>query len=55
LSQPNPILEISDDKADGFTLREDLKWSDGLTAEDVVFTYQDVIFNKQIPPIGKIV
>jgi peptide/nickel transport system substrate-binding protein len=44
--------EISDDKKRiVFTLREGLKWSDGepLTADDVVFTYQDVIFNKQIP------
>ena len=44
--------KISDDKKQiVFTLREGLKWSDGepLTAEDVVFTYQDVIFNKQIP------
>ncbi len=44
--------EISDDeKRIVFTLREGLKWSDGepLTADDVIFTYQDVIFNKQIP------
>lgn len=34
-----------------FTLREDLRWSDGepLTAADVEFTYNDVIFNEQIP------
>jgi len=34
-----------------FTLRENLKWSDGepLTAEDVVFTYNDLIFNPDIP------
>ncbi|MBE9179684.1 ABC transporter substrate-binding protein [Oculatella sp. LEGE 06141] len=34
-----------------FTLREGLKWSDGepLTAADVVFTYQDVVFNDKIP------
>lgn len=34
-----------------FTLREGLKWSDGhpLTTDDVVFTYEQVIFNKQIP------
>jgi peptide/nickel transport system substrate-binding protein len=34
-----------------FTLREGLRWSDGelLTADDVIFTYQDVIFNPQIP------
>ncbi len=44
--------EISDDKKRiVFTLREGLKWSDGepLTADDVIFTYQDVIFNKDIP------
>ena len=44
--------EISDDKKHIiFTLREGLKWSDGepLTADDVVFTYQDVIFNQEIP------
>jgi peptide/nickel transport system substrate-binding protein len=34
-----------------FTLREGLKWSDGepLTADDVVFTYNDLIFNEEIP------
>jgi peptide/nickel transport system substrate-binding protein len=34
-----------------FTLREGLNWSDGepLTADDVVFTYRDVIFNDKIP------
>jgi peptide/nickel transport system substrate-binding protein len=34
-----------------FTLRPDLKWSDGqpLTADDVLFTYQDIIFNEKIP------
>lgn len=44
--------EISEDKLKiRFTLREGLKWSDGtpLTAADVVFTYQDVIFNPAIP------
>lgn len=44
--------EISEDKKRiVFTLRQGLKWSDGepLTADDVVFTYEDVIFNKQIP------
>ncbi|MDF5720466.1 MAG: ABC transporter substrate-binding protein [Rhizonema sp. PD37] len=43
---------ISDDKKHiVFTLREGLKWSDGepLTTDDVIFTYEDVIFNKQIP------
>lgn len=40
-----------DDNRIIFTLREGLKWSDGepLTADDVIFTYEDVIFNKQIP------
>jgi len=34
-----------------FTLREGLKWSDGtpLTAEDVIFTYNDIYFNEAIP------
>lgn len=44
--------EISEDQRRVvFTLREGLRWSDGepLTAEDVVFTYQDVIFNEKIP------
>ncbi len=44
--------KISEDKKQIiFTLRENLKWSDGepLTADDVIFTYEDVIFNKQIP------
>ncbi|MBW4597230.1 MAG: ABC transporter substrate-binding protein [Brasilonema angustatum HA4187-MV1] len=44
--------KISDDKKlITFTLRENLKWSDGepLTADDVIFTYQDIIFNPKIP------
>jgi peptide/nickel transport system substrate-binding protein len=44
--------EISDDKLHIiFTLREGLKWSDGhpLTADDVVFTYNDIVFNQEIP------
>jgi peptide/nickel transport system substrate-binding protein len=34
-----------------YTLKENLKWSDGepLTVDDVVFTYKDVILNKSIP------
>jgi len=34
-----------------FHLREGLQWSDGqsLTADDVLFTYNDVIFNQDIP------
>jgi peptide/nickel transport system substrate-binding protein len=44
--------EISEDQRRiTFTLREGLRWSDGepLTADDVVFTYRDVIFNEKIP------
>jgi len=34
-----------------FTMRPDLKWSDGqpLNVDDVLFTFQDVIFNEKIP------
>ncbi|MDX2099299.1 MAG: ABC transporter substrate-binding protein [Leptolyngbyaceae cyanobacterium bins.59] len=48
--------EISEDKRRVvFTLRERLKWSDGqlLTADDVVFTYRDVIFNPDVPTDAK--
>ncbi len=44
--------EISPDQTQiTFTLRSGLRWSDGmpLTADDVVFTYRDVIFNPKIP------
>ena len=44
--------EISEDgQTIVYTLREDLKWSDGepLTVDDVVFTYNDLIFNEEIP------
>ncbi len=44
--------EISDDKLRiVFTLREGLKWSDGkpLTADDVVFTYNEIYLNEDIP------
>lgn len=44
--------EISDDGLTiTYTLRDGLQWSDGepLTADDVVFTYNDVIFNPAIP------
>ncbi|MBE9009321.1 ABC transporter substrate-binding protein [Pseudanabaenaceae cyanobacterium LEGE 13415] len=44
--------EIAPDKKKvTFTLREGLKWSDGqpLTADDVVFTFQDIFFNPKIP------
>ena len=43
---------ISDDKLSIlFTLRKNLKWSDGkdLTVDDVIFTYNDLYLNKQIP------
>jgi peptide/nickel transport system substrate-binding protein len=40
-----------DNKRIVFTLREGLKWSDGqpLTADDVVFSYNDIYFNEAIP------
>lgn len=44
--------DISEDgKTITFTLREGLKWSDGepLTANDVVFTYNEAIFNEAVP------
>ncbi|MEH2046981.1 ABC transporter substrate-binding protein [Nostoc sp.] len=44
--------EISDDKLRFvFTLRQGLKWSDGqpLTADDVIFTFNDIYFNEAIP------
>jgi peptide/nickel transport system substrate-binding protein len=44
--------EISEDKLNYvFTLREGLKWSDGkpLTADDVVFSFNDIYMNKDIP------
>jgi peptide/nickel transport system substrate-binding protein len=41
----------SDQRHLTFTLRQGLQWSDGqpLTADDVVFTYRDVVFNEKIP------
>jgi peptide/nickel transport system substrate-binding protein len=44
--------ELSEDKLKiTFTMRENLKWSDGqpLTVDDVVFTYNEIYLNKQIP------
>jgi peptide/nickel transport system substrate-binding protein len=40
-----------DRKTVRFKLRPNLKWSDGhpLTSDDVVFTYQDVVFNPEVP------
>lgn len=48
--------EFSDDQQRViFTLREGLRWSDGepLTADDVVFTYRDIVFNEIIPTDAK--
>lgn len=41
---------FDDDKRYIFTLRNGLKWSDGvpLTVDDVIFTYQDIVFNPAI-------
>jgi peptide/nickel transport system substrate-binding protein len=41
----------ADKKKIVFTLRPNLKWSDGhpLTVEDVVFTYNDIYLNEKIP------
>jgi peptide/nickel transport system substrate-binding protein len=44
--------EVSEDKKRiVFTLREGLKWSDGepVTVDDVVFTFNDIYLNKEIP------
>jgi peptide/nickel transport system substrate-binding protein len=48
--------EISEDGLEiVFTLRDNLKWSDGeaITADDVVFTYNDLVFNDDIPSNSK--
>ncbi|HLO86847.1 MAG TPA: ABC transporter substrate-binding protein [Nostocaceae cyanobacterium] len=48
--------QISDDKLKiVFTLRENLKWSDGypLTVDDVVFTYEKIYLNAEIPTNAK--
>jgi peptide/nickel transport system substrate-binding protein len=44
-----------DDKRVVFTLRPGLKWSDGvpLTADDVVFTYRDIVANPDVPTDAK--
>jgi peptide/nickel transport system substrate-binding protein len=54
--QSEPLLAQSwEIKEDGlqwiFHLRRDVRWHDGvaLTADDVVFTFQDLIFNPDIP------
>lgn len=44
--------ELSPDKKKvTFTLRENLKWSDGvpLTVDDVVFTFRDIFLNPKVP------
>lgn len=44
--------EISEDNLSiTFTLRENLKWSDGepLTADDIIFSYNDVYLNEKVP------
>ena len=44
--------EVSEDRKQiTFTLRPNLKWSDGhpLTVDDVVFTYDQIIFNPDVP------
>ncbi|NER49661.1 MAG: ABC transporter substrate-binding protein, partial [Symploca sp. SIO1A3] len=44
--------KVSEDKLKiEFTLRKGLKWSDGepLTVDDVVFTYNDIYLNEEIP------
>ncbi|MEO1520696.1 MAG: ABC transporter substrate-binding protein [Cyanobacteria bacterium J06633_2] len=44
--------EVSDDDQQIiFTLRENLKWSDGepFTSDDIVFTYNEIFFNPKIP------
>jgi peptide/nickel transport system substrate-binding protein len=44
-----------DGKTWTFTLRKDLRWSDGqpLTADDVVFTWNDVIYNPKIDNVTR--
>ncbi|MGB3769266.1 MAG: ABC transporter substrate-binding protein [Phormidesmis sp.] len=51
-----PALAESWEVSDGgktvtYTLKENLKWSDGepLTVDDVVFTFNDLVFNEEIP------
>jgi peptide/nickel transport system substrate-binding protein len=53
---PNIVkkFEVSpDEKEFTFYLREGLKWSDGkpVTMEDFQFTFEDVIFNKELTPV----
>jgi peptide/nickel transport system substrate-binding protein len=53
---PNIVkkFEVSpDEKEFTFYLREGLKWSDGqpVTIDDFQFTFEDVIFNKELTPV----
>ncbi|MGQ9631816.1 MAG: ABC transporter substrate-binding protein [bacterium] len=43
----------ADEKVFTFYMREGLKWSDGtpVTSEDVLFTYEDVLLNKDLTPV----
>ncbi|GGD89154.1 ABC transporter substrate-binding protein [Paenibacillus nasutitermitis] len=52
----NVVKEFSmseDEKTFSFVMREGLKWSDGepVTTDDVKFTVEDVLMNKEITPI----
>ncbi len=58
--EPEPALaeswSVSEDKLKViFTLRKGLKWSDGhpLTADDVVFSYNQLYFNPDVPTSTK--
>jgi len=45
----------SDNRTVTFFLREGLRWSDGhpFTVKDVVFTYQDLVFNPNVPAVNR--
>ncbi|MGI6704795.1 MAG: ABC transporter substrate-binding protein [Clostridia bacterium] len=52
---PNVVenFEVSDDQKEfTFYMRKGLKWSDGepVTAEDIRFTYEDVLMNEELTP-----
>lgn len=54
--QPKPLLaerwEVSEDgSAWTFYLRKDVRWNDGepFTSDDVVFTFNDLVYNENIP------
>ena len=44
---------LGEGKEYAFTLRENMKWSDGkpFTADDVMFWYQEILLNKSITPV----